>query len=355
MKLAVISVTCKGAALAQKLAASLEDVTLYAKAGRDNGQAQPYTKLGELISRIFPLYDGLIFIMAAGITVRVIAPYVQDKRFDPAVVVIDDGGNHAISLLSGHLGGANELTQRASEAIGARPVITTATDVADKVAPDVLARKLGMAIEPFQRLKTINAILAGGQDIMFYLDYSLVGAAKIMALAEKLGVALLDMAEGLETKKWQQAAAAVFITDKVVEIDVPYLCLRPRSLVVGIGCRRGAAKELILNALAAACRKVGRSTLSIQKLASVDIKQDEQGLLAAAEELGVIPEFFTPEQLAACVSEHKLSVSNFVKDKIGVGNVCEAAALLAAHETVLVLGKTKYPQVTIAIAEARFW
>jgi cobalt-precorrin 5A hydrolase len=297
----------------------------------------------------------LVFIMAAGIAVRVIAPHVQDKRYDPAVVVIDDGGNHAISLLSGHLGGANELTETIAKAIGASPVITTATDVAGKLAPDVLSRKLGLAIEPFNKLKTLNALLAGGGEIAFYLDASLRNAKELAEEAQKLKVTLGDMAECVETKKWQRDAAAVFITDKRVEIDIPYLYLRPKSLVVGVGCRRGTTKEHILEAITAACRKIGRSTVSIQKLASVDIKQDEEGLLAVGEELGVKLEFFSPDELQVCISKYKLSVSNFVKDKIGVGNVCEAAALLTAHETVLVLGKTKYPQVTIAIAEARSW
>ncbi|MCE5284660.1 MAG: cobalt-precorrin 5A hydrolase [Pelosinus sp.] len=357
MKLAIISVTVKGAALAAKLAVSLAgETTLYAKAGRGaSAKTLTYTKLGELICEIFSQYDGLVFIMAAGIVVRVIAPHVVDKRFDPAVVVLDDGGNHAISLLSGHLGGANELTARVANAIGARPVITTATDVAKKVAPDVVSRKLQLAIEPFAQLKTINALLASGEEVVYYLDASLPNAGELAEKAKELKITLGDMTACFETKAWQSQAGAVFITDKTVEADIPHLCLRPKSLVVGVGCRRGTSKELIVDAIETACQTAGRSTLSIQRLCSVDIKQDEEGLLAAGEDLGVGLEFFPPEKLAACIQKYKLSVSNFVIDKIGVGNVCEAAALLAAHKSHLVLSKTKFQQVTIAIAEVRCW
>lgn len=356
MKLAVISVTGKGAALAQRLTNGLpEEAVLYAKEGRGaNGEALHYLSLGELISDIFSQYDGLVFIMAAGIAVRVIAPHIKDKRFDPAVVVIDDGGNHAISLLSGHLGGANELTQKIAMAIGANPVITTATDVAEKMAPDVLSRKLGLEIEPFSRLKAVNAVIASGEDAAFYLDASLQNAGELAEKAKALKVTFSDLEECLETKSWQSAAAAIFITDKKVEASIPYVCLRPKSLVIGVGCRRGAKKELILAAIQAACQMIGRSTMSIHKLASVDIKQDEAGLLAAGEELRVGFQFFSPEELAECIQKYHLSVSNFVKDKIGVGNVCEAAALLSAPESHLVLSKTKFKEVTIAVAEARF-
>ncbi|MDD4601895.1 MAG: cobalamin biosynthesis protein CbiG, partial [Negativicutes bacterium] len=134
MKLAIISVTNKGALLAEKLAHSLTaDSTVFQKTGRNPIKADyVFSNLRDLVADSFNQYDGLIFIMATGIVVRVIAPFVNDKRFDPAVVVIDDSGQYAISLLSGHIGGANELTEQISSAIGAKAVITTATDIVSK-------------------------------------------------------------------------------------------------------------------------------------------------------------------------------------------------------------------------------
>jgi cobalt-precorrin 5A hydrolase len=148
MKLAIISVTKNGALLAEKLAKNLTFKTdLYAKVDRDaDVPAEYYDSLSRLVDSIYNVYDGLIFIMATGIVVRVIAPHIRDKRFDPAVVVMDEAGEYAISLLAGHIGGANELARIISRAIDARPVITTATDVIQKPAADILAVKLGLEI-----------------------------------------------------------------------------------------------------------------------------------------------------------------------------------------------------------------
>lgn len=153
MKCAIISVTNHGAVLGNKLSDSLvalnHKVTVFAKKGRNPLQAVSYDSLSALTSEIFAHYEGLIFIMATGIVVRVIAPFVKDKRIDPAVVVMDEQGTFAISLLAGHIGGANELVTLIGHTMGARPVITTATDVSGKPAVDVLAVKLNRNIELF--------------------------------------------------------------------------------------------------------------------------------------------------------------------------------------------------------------
>lgn len=355
MKLAIISVTAKGAVLAERLAARLNsDIAVYAKEGRAaDRQAQSYTSLRELVEKIFAEYDGLIFIMAAGIVVRVIAPFLLHKCVDPAVVVIDDGGHYAISLLSGHIGRANELAREAALALAATPVITTATDVAGKVAPDVLSGKLGLKIEPFTQLKTVNAALANGESVGFFLDASLPQAGKLKAEAGKLQVNLQDFTAGIKNECWRCSAAAVLITDKLIAVEVSHVFLRPPTLIIGVGCRRGTDCEAIMAAIQAACGMIGRSVLSIRRLASVDVKQNEPGLLAAGEQLGVKLDFFDRQQLQQCVLKYKLAVSNFVQAQIGVGNVCEAAALLSARNHQLILDKTKFQQVTVAIAEAR--
>lgn len=357
MKLAIISVTFKGAALAEKLASRLKsdsNVVVYAKVGRTvDSQAQSYTSLGELAEKVFAEYDGLIFIMAAGIVVRVIAPFLYHKCVDPAVVVIDDGGHYAISLLSGHIGRANELAQKVACAIDAIPVITTATDVAGKVAPDTLSGKLGLKIEPFDQLRTVNAAMANGENVNFFLDTSLSQADELKEQAGELQVTLQDFAACIKEEQWRQSDAVVLLTDKLVVINVPHVFLRPPTLVVGVGCRRGTDCETIVAAIQAACRMIGRSRLSICRLASADIKQNEPGLLAAGEQFGVKLDFFDRQQLQQCVLKYKLAVSNFVQAQIGVGNVCEAAALLSARNHQLILDKTKFQQVTVAIAEAR--
>jgi len=356
VKVAVISVTNKGAELAGKIAPLIgSEVDIYAKVGR-NPRNEPYTYccLSDLVGELFSNYDGLLFIMAAGIAVRVIAPYIRDKRVDPAVVVMDDGGNFAISLLAGHIGGANEWAQLVGSAAGATPVITTATDVAKLPAADVLAVKLNLVIEPFNSLKTINAAIVNGDNVKFFLDRELAGQEQYTCLAAKQGIVLADVSELALSKEYD---AAVVITDRKLSISKPHLYLRPGSLAIGLGCRRGTTSVEILAAISQACLTAKRSVNSVAIIGSTVIKEDEIGLLAAAQQLAVPIKFFTNEQLQKCIDQNDLSLSNFVKEKIGVGNVCEPAAILAGKNNSLILPKTKYPKVTVAITQVnyRWW
>ncbi len=353
MKLAVISVTHKGAELAERIAPSLgPNIDVYAKIGRNPlGSHHTYNSLSDLVNEIFPRYDGLVFIMATGIVVRVIAPYVRDKRYDPAVVVMDDGGNFAISLLSGHIGGANDLAKLVSNAAGAVPVITTATDVAHLPAADVLAVKLNLAIEPFGLLKTINSSIVNGDRVLFCIDKGLAEYEQYIALAAKQDIMLADISELVHTDQYD---AAVVITDRELAIGKPHLYLRPGSLAVGIGCRRGTTSAEILSAISQACQQIGRSFKSVAVIGSTTLKEDEIGLLAAAQQLDVPIEFFTNEQLEKCIKKYELSLSDFVNEKIGVGNVCEPAAMLVGQNNNLLLPKTKYPKVTVAITPVKY-
>ncbi|BBB93291.1 MAG TPA: cobalt-precorrin 5A hydrolase [Methylomusa anaerophila] len=354
MKLALISVTRKGAALAERLVPFLgPDVDVYAKEGRDNvtGTSRTYDCLSQLVDTIFHKYDGFVFIMAAGIVVRIIAHHIRDKRFDPAVVVVDDGGKHAISLLSGHIGGANDLTLAVSEAIGASPVITTATDVAQLPAADVLAVKLNLLIEPFPRLKVINAAIANGDRVVFFIDKSLADYEHYLHLAAEYGIILQDAGELEEIDHYD---AAVIITDQEYDTAKPCLFLRPGSLALGIGCRRGTTDAELFGAISDACRKIGKSWQSVAVLGSSVVKQDEIGLLALGQQLDVPVEFFSNEQLRLCIAEKNYISSSFVEQQIGVGNVCEPAAILAGQSDRLLLPKTKYAKVTVAIAPVKY-
>ena len=356
MKIAVISVTLKGALVGEKLLEKHEDkVDLYAKArGPLHSETASYDNLGDLVNAIFDKYDGLIFIMAVGIVVRVIAPHIRDKRHDPAVVVLDDGANYAISLLSGHLGGANELTKKVAAEVGACPVITTATDIANLPAPDVLSVKLDLGIEPFEELKSVNAAIVAGQRVPFFIDMQIAQAARYVQEAAEMGVELLDMKELHNTENYD---AAVIITDKELYMPQLHLYLRPTTLSIGIGCRKGTTSGEIWAAIDDACHRIGRSSKSIAIVGSSIVKQEEIGLLAAVQQLEIPVEFYTNEQLQEVIDIYLLQESEFVKNEIGVGNVCEASALLGARTSSLLLPKTIYPKLTLAIAEVklRWW
>ena len=353
MKLAIISVTNNGARLSATLAKSLNTkIDIYVKAGRDAGvSALPYENLSQLVDTIYHTYDGLIFIMATGIVVRVIAPHIRDKRFDPAVVVMDEAGEYAISLLSGHLGGANELTKHVARAISARPVITTATDVVHKPAADILAVKLGLEIEPFDQLKSVNAASANDERVVFFIDRTLANLERYVHLAADMGVVLVDMDQLIHTDKYD---AAVVITDKELYMVKPHVFLRPATLAVGLGCRRGTTSAQIYTALESACRKIGRSKRSIAVIGTTVAKEDEIGLLAVVQQMMIPLEVFTNEQLQECIDKYMFETSDFVEEKIGVGNVCEPAAMLGGKAEELLLGKTVYEKVTLAIAEVKY-
>ncbi len=353
MRIAIISVTDNGARLANKLAKKMTgDIDRYAKAGRDGGVAAiHYESLRDLVDKAYNTYDGLIFIMATGIVVRLIAAHVRDKRFDPAVVVMDEAGQFAISLLSGHIGGANDLARVVARTLGATPVITTATDVLQKPAPDALAVKIGLEIEPFEELKHINAAIVAGQRVAFFIDRSLPEAEHYVSLANEQGITPVDSSELIHIEKYD---AAVVISDKEMYMVKPHIFLRPATLAVGLGCRRGTTSAELYTAIVSACKRIGRSAKSIAVIATTTAKEDEIGLLAMVQQMAVPLEVYENDQLQACIDKYGLKTSDFVEDTIGVGNVCEPAALLAAGADSLLLARTVYDKITVAIAEVKY-
>lgn len=386
MKIAVLSVTKHGATLGQKLKAYYEgfkdsDVSLvcYEKEGRqsDAADAVIFSSLKPLMPDLWTTYDRLLFIMATGITVRMIAPFVQHKSVDPAVVVMDEQAHFAISLLSGHLGGANEWTAEVAQVLGATPVITTATDVNGVPAPDVLARKLSCKVEDFTVLKEVNAALVAGETVPYYVDESLYFVKDYIDTAKAMGITLQPLAiknsddevdlwtaqlatETVETTASLSAEdliddkSRVLITDRTITVGPKTLVLRPPTMMVGVGCRRGTEAQLISQAIESALKTAGRSPKSVVGAASVIVKADEAGLLEAMKTLDWPIQFYEQDDMKAVIAAMNIEESNFVKETIGVGNVCETTALLRAKSQTLLLKKTLYPKTTVAIAQVQF-
>ncbi len=258
MKLGVLAITQKGASLGDRLARDLPAEFFLPESVEAQAfeKCRRYTEaLGEFVPKIFNVYDGLVFVMAAGIVVRMVGKCAESKLKDPAVVVLDEAARYAISLLSGHEGGANKLAHRVALLTGAEPVITTATEANKKI-------------------------------------------------------------------------------------------------VVGVGCRKGAAASEIVSAITEGLRKVGLKPSDVRVIASVELKKDEGGLLQAASGLGVGLRLFRLEEIAEVEAEYNRSA--FVKEKIGVEGVCEPCALLAGRMAHVILPKTVFGQVTVAVAEERF-
>ncbi|MBQ9010722.1 MAG: cobalt-precorrin 5A hydrolase [Clostridia bacterium] len=253
----------------------------------------------------FDCSDALLFIGACGIAVRAIAPLIRGKTTDPAVLVMDELGRHIISLLSGHIGGANDLTLALAEKTGADPVITTATDLRGIPAIDSFAIRENCAIQnPAAIAPVASATLAG----------------------TPVGVA---------------------ITERTLKAPFPVtLWLRPRTLVLGAGCRRGTDPALFENTVRQFLDNCGVSLLSLRALATIDRKQEEPAfvtfcqryrlplLTSDAETLSKVPGIF--------------HASPFVEATVGVDNVCERAAAL--HGGTLLTGKTVRNGITLALA-----
>ncbi len=349
MRYAIISVSKLGAELGARVKAGISgEGTLYERTGSESGEkAEYFNRTLALTSQIFNQYDGILFIMATGIAVRAIAPHVVSKASDPAVLVMDECGKHCISLLSGHLGGANAWTREVAAAVGADPVITTATDVHERCAPDDVAREMMMRVEPLGALKPVNSIIAEGKRFAWFLDEETEGF-------DSLGKRLLAKHiswKPLSEMKEEDFDGCAIISNQKVHCQKPFVCLRPKNLFVGIGCKRGTSEALIRGTFTGALQKCGAYPYQVVSLASVDLKADEKGLLAFAKSMHLPIHFYPATELKKISDEYTLDISKFVEKTIGVGNVCQTAALLESRKGKTVLPKTKFVSATIAIAK----
>ncbi|MCG9967326.1 cobalt-precorrin 5A hydrolase [Pelotomaculum terephthalicicum JT] len=350
MNVAIVTLTEAGLETGLRLAKGLGgEVTFYAKQAVPDGiEAEPVEgRLRDFLGVLWGRYEGLILIMAAGIAVRCLANYLESKYKDPAVVVLDEQGRFAVSLLSGHLGGANELARRAAGVLGGEAVITTASDLHGLPALDLLARELGLKPSPPARLAAVSAAMVNGRRVGIWAEEPWLSRCR--KVAPELPCFSLESFGG--TSGWD---AGVLVTSLRLPDPGPrWLFFRPAQIVAGIGCRRDIGEGRILAALRRALREAGYSRWSLAALASMDLKAGEPGLLAAARRLGCGLNTYPAEDLAAVLKMRPdLTFSSTVQEKVGVGGVCEPAALLAAGGGELIFRKHCYGGVTIALARA---
>ena len=350
---AVWALTENGVVLAGRLATQIDSVDLFLSKSLESRMeiklspgSHFFGKLSNSVKKEFHRYKGHIFITSTGIAVRVSAPYLRGKTIDPAVVVVDDSGRHAISLLSGHIGGANLLAQKVARIIGAEAVITTATDINRRPAIDMLAVERDLYIENPSAIKNVNMAILREERLDFHDPYQLM----VKAL-DPLPVNIVDSAIGTDkTITWSghTGRAGVFIDDIQVDLPSHVLVLRPATLVAGIGCNRNTDSEEILWLLEEVLTRHRLSPKSLTAMATASIKKDEAGLLAAAETYGLPIRFYEKDQLNRV--ENIKTPSEMAEKHIGVKSVCEAAALLGTSGGKLIVPKQKTPNVTVAIA-----
>ena len=336
---AVWALTPGGARLAGRITGAMPGSTVFLKhtvADAVDG-AVAFTRLKDAINKQFSEFSQHIFIMATGIVVRSIAGHLVHKTRDPAVVVCDEAGCFVISLVSGHIGGANDLARMVSAITGGQPVITTATDVNQKPAIDLIAAKNRLVIENPEAIKTVNMALITGAPIHVHDPFGKV----IPHLPP-------DQVKPFENMVSSKVTASVFVDHKRLDLPPHVLILRPGSLVAGMGCNRGTEVQEMRDLLERTFRANHLCLSSLRCLASVDLKADEPGLLALAELFKVKITFFTRKQLNSVTQVP--TPSAMVEKHIGVQSVCEAAALLATHQGRLIVPKQKTANVTLAVA-----
>ena len=279
--------------------------------------------------KAFAEADALVFVCASGIAVRAIAPHVKDKRTDPAVLVLDEGGTFVIPLLSGHLGGANALAGALAVELRAIPVLTTATDVNGLFAVDVFAKRNDLYIEDMALAKAVSAALLAGQPVGFRSDLPVEGALPAGLTAGEADLGIL-ISTGKET---------------------PFprtLRLIPRRYAAGLGCRRGKSEEELEAFLTENLARCGVGVHELRALSSIDLKKDEPGLVALAGKLGL--PFFTYSAAELQQVSGDFTPSAFVKETTGVDSVCERAAVLASGGT-LIVKKVAENGMTFALAK----
>ena len=276
-----------------------------------------------LLEKTFDKYDLHIFVAALGAVVRIIEGKFKSKDTDPAVITVDDHANFVISLLSGHLGGANEECKKIANGIGAIPVITTASDVGGKIAVDTLSQKIKAKLESLEDAKRVTSLIVNGENVSIHLPKNIVENDK-------------------------NCTGAIIISNrKNIEISK----IIPKNIILGIGCKRNTPKEKIIEKINYVMETQNLEMSSIKRSASAWVKSDEIGLLEAMEELNIPIDFFEKEEILK-VENLVEERSEFVKNQIGVYGVSEPCAYLASGKRgSFLVKKVKLGGVTISIFE----
>lgn len=304
--------------------------------------ARGFDRLAAALADNFPRYQGHVLFCAAGIVVRALASLVANKARDPAVVVVDQAGRFAVSLLSGHLGGANDLARRVAEILGGQAVITTATDGADLPSLELVASQEGCRVENLKALAGLSrALLEGGRvDIFDPLDWLWPALQPWQGCFNR---------RGPEPDQDSPGPPLAWVGWRELSPPPHWLVIRPPCLAVGVGCNRGTSAGEMARLLDQTFADASLSRANLKCLASIENKRDETGILELARELKTECVFFPAERLRAVTVPNP---SPLVEEHMGVPSVCEAAAMAAAESTCLLVPKKKTRNATLAVALA---
>lgn len=359
---AIIYVTAAGSATANRIAKALKgagiscEIFAPIKYVRE-GEKAMQKHFSDEIKCIFSNFDAIVGVMAAGILIRAVAPLLSGKLVDPAVVCVDVSGKFVVSLLSGHYGGANYLAKLIADGIGATAVVTTASEAVGRKSVEEVARSLHCKVANPESLVDVNTLIVNGREIA--LVFAGFSSLKVPSSVCGYGVKVaesLDMA--LETLR--ELDGGILITRESLEalkaltgFSRPVAVLEPKTIIVGVGARREADAEEVLEAINRALEMTGVPAAFVSRLATADIKRDSEGITGAGHKLSLPIQFVSADALREFSHKDLSPDTEVVKRRIGVGGVCERAALIAAGgKARLILRKVKLGRVTVAVAEA---
>ena len=334
IRIAIIAVTEKGKNTAEKIASELENVDVF------------FQKRGikELTGELFNKYECIIFVSACGIAVRCISPFLKSKFEDPAVLVVDDNGNNVISLLSGHIGGANEITLKIADVLNANPVITTSTDTNKKGALDVIVSKIGGYVENLREsAKLVNSYLVDDKRVGIYFDsdyesekdsLNLSGFELIDEKTEIDAIAKLDVLVSVTDKLrcWVDEIIYNIKKDNEEKEDLIYIKLVPRRIALGMGCRKNTETEKMIEEFSMFSALNNIHPAAIVKTGSLIIKKDEKCMIDLSKALCAEFNLFDVDEICTC--DYMFDKSEFVKKNTGVYSVAQPSAYLLSGNVI---------------------
>lgn len=317
MKVSIIAFTDNGMEIAYKLSNSLSEINDVDFTRCGKGALSTWTE------EHFSTSDALIFVGAIGIALRAIAPYIKTKTKDPAVVVVDELGQFSIPILSGHIGGANELALQISKNLNAIPVITTATDINNVFAIDTWAKSQGLKISNPECIKLVSSKLLKGESVHIKSDYPIQGNLPN-------NVFLNDL-DGSDEKN--NDYDAIISHYDFSEYGNDTLLLVPQIITLGIGCRKDISFEAIENSILNILISENYHILALKAMASIDKKANETGILEFAEKYDLPFNTYGADELNSL--EGDFTKSDFVKSVVEVDNVCERSAVFESKGNLI--------------------
>lgn len=350
-EIAIISLTRRGASLGRRLHRQLPQSDLFAPsrfAARKNGEQVYDEPLPELIKGLFGRYQNIVMITAVAVAVRTVAPLLRGKKSDPGLVVMDERGRFAVSVLGGHSRRSNQLAAKLAFLSGAQPVVTTASDINNLPSLDLLGDKFGWRLEADNNMARVIAAMVNNEVFGWYQDAGETnwGRDKLPSGAIRCG-SIGQIRSG-------EFAAALIISDRAPDLSAlpPVIIYRPASLTVGIGCHAGITLAEIGAAIDDIFSSNGLARQSIAAIATIDIRRAEPAIIEYARKNGLKLEYFSSDELgeAGLVSPPSLPALSAV----GTPGVAEPAALLAAVDGDIIIPKVKTGNLTVAVARRRY-